>query len=93
MTESGEPGQRPRVRRTDWLTVREVAQLLHVKEDTVRRWIRQESLAATFFGGRTGYRIRRADLRKFLNHSARPRVRRPIAEYGWRGAKSHGGRK
>ena len=90
MAESGEPGQRPRVRRTNWLTVRDVAQLLHVKEDTVRRWIRQERLTATFFGGRTGYRIRRADLQKFLRDSARPGQRQAIAVNGWRGARSHG---
>ena len=90
MAESGEPGQRPRVRRTDWLTVRDVSHLLRVKEDTVRRWIRQQRLTATFFGGRTGYRIRRTDLQKFLRDSARPGLRKAIAANGWRGARSHG---
>lgn len=80
MAEPGAPGQRPRVRRTAWLTVRDIAQLLKVKEDTVRRWIRQERVAATFFGGRAGYRIRRADLQKFLR-SARAEGHRAAAQH------------
>ena len=58
---AGPQGSRP-----EWLTVHDVAGLLHVGEETVRRWIRTERIEAKFFGGRTGYRIRRADLEVFL---------------------------
>ena len=56
----------PLISRAEWLTVRDVAGLLHVGEDTVRRWIRGKRIEAKFFGGRTGYRIRNADLHVFL---------------------------
>ncbi len=49
------------------LTVAEVAELLQVDEQTVRRWIRQGRLAAHSFGGKAGYRIQRGDLQDFLN--------------------------
>ncbi len=52
--------------RSEWLTVRDIADLLFVGEETVRRWIRTERINAKFFGGRTGYRIRRSDLKVFL---------------------------
>ncbi len=70
MTESDRGGRRPRSSRR-WLTVRDIAALLHVSESTVRRWIRKEKLTANFFGGRIGYRIRRADLQEFLRRSPR----------------------
>ena len=44
-----------------WLTVGDVVRLLGVHEDTVRRWLRSGRLKGRNFGGRTGYRIRRAD--------------------------------
>ena len=76
MVRSDSRGPPPRIRGT-WLTVRDVAAVLHVSEDTVRRWIRSERMEAKFFGGRAGYRVRRADLQKFLRHSAeRPDTRR-----------------
>ena len=57
----------PQGSRPEWLTVRDVAGLLHVGEETVRRWVRKERVRAKFFGGRTGYRIGRADLEVFLS--------------------------
>ena len=48
------------------LTVTEVADFLHVDDQTVRRWIRDGRLAAHRFGGKAGYRIQRADLQDFL---------------------------
>lgn len=41
---------RARVKRTEWLTVRDIAFLVHVSEDTVRRWIRKEKLGAKDLG-------------------------------------------
>ena len=49
-----------------FLTVAEVAALLQVDEQTVRRWIRDGRLVAHRFGGKAGYRIQRADLQVFL---------------------------
>jgi excisionase family DNA binding protein/PAS domain S-box-containing protein len=50
-----------------WLSVPEVAQLLRVQNDTVRRWIRGGLIPALELGGpRSGYRIRREDLDHFL---------------------------
>ncbi|MEX0799583.1 MAG: helix-turn-helix domain-containing protein [Dehalococcoidia bacterium] len=46
-----------------------MAQELRVREDTVRRWIRQGKLAAKFIGGRSGYRISGDELLKFLGES------------------------
>lgn len=50
-----------------WLTVQDVAQLLHVRIETVRRWIRQGELPVLELGSpRTVYRVRPADLDQFV---------------------------
>ncbi len=49
-----------------WLTVAEIAAMLRVHEQTVREWLRQGQLKGRSFGGRTGYRVAEADLRRFL---------------------------
>jgi excisionase family DNA binding protein len=51
----------------EWLTVRDIAVLLRVRESTVRHWIRKERLGAKFLGGRAGYRVKDENLEKFLN--------------------------
>lgn len=48
------------------LTVSEVAAMLRVNLDTVRRWIRKGQLRARRFGGRAGYRINPAEVRRFM---------------------------
>lgn len=65
MAESDTRGRAPESRR-EWLTVREVAVRLRVSECTARRRMRPTSLMAKFLGGRVGYRIRPADLQRFL---------------------------
>ena len=67
MAASDTRGRPRRSRSAEWLTVRDIAGLLHVSDGTVRRWIRAEGMEAKFFGGRTGYRVRRSDLEAFLN--------------------------
>ena len=63
--------------RQEWLTVHDIAQLLHVSEHTVRRWIREGRLTANFFGGRIGYRVKDSDLQEFLRqHSVGSRQQR-----------------
>lgn len=52
---------------THWLTVTEVADLLQVTEETIRRWIRRTELPALNLGGpRAGYRIYPSDLERFI---------------------------
>lgn len=51
------------------MTVVEVAELLQVDEQTIRRWIRQGRLAAHNLGGKAGYRIQRRDLQTFLEQT------------------------
>jgi len=50
------------------MTVQDVADYLKVNEETVRRWIRDRELPALRLGGRrTGYRIARRDLDRFVS--------------------------
>ena len=61
-----------------WLTVPEVAELLDVQPETVRRWIRGGELAAAMPGGvRAGYRVDASQLDAFIGrrHSGRRPVR------------------
>ena len=49
------------------LTVAEVAELLKLNEQTVRRWIRTGRLPAVSLGSRqAGYRVRRSDVDELL---------------------------
>lgn len=52
---------------SNWLTVTDVAELLQVTEETVRRWIRRSELPALNLGGpRAGYRVYPSDLERFI---------------------------
>jgi excisionase family DNA binding protein len=64
-------GPRSRTSRTEWLSVRDIAVLLHVSEGTIRRWIGRGRLKAKFFGGRIGYRISDSALEAFLANGGR----------------------
>ena len=50
----------------EWLTVAQVAALLQVHEETVRRWIREGQLPVLDLGKKAGYRVRPTDLDAFL---------------------------
>ena len=54
----------------------EVAALLGVGRDTVRRWIRQRQLPAIRFGGR--YRVRTSDLRTLSRQANHRRFRQDV---------------
>jgi excisionase family DNA binding protein len=54
-----------------WFTVEQIAELLQVTEQTVRRWLRSGRLVGRNFSGRTGYRIRQSDLDAFLANENR----------------------
>lgn len=49
-----------------WLTVKQVARMLQVNDNTVRRAIKQSKLKAINIGGTGGYRIDPHDLREYL---------------------------
>lgn len=56
-----------------WLDSQQVADLVGVGVETVRRWIRAGELSVLDLGGpRGGYRIRRGDLDLFLRRRYRP---------------------
>lgn len=50
--------------RTEWLSVDDIAEELHVSVSTVRSWIRNKRLKAVRIG--RDYRIKREDYDKFL---------------------------
>ena len=50
------------------LTVTEVAALLKLNEQTVRKWLREGRLPGIYLGTRqAGWRVRRADVERFLD--------------------------
>ena len=53
-----------------WYEVKDIVGLLHVHEQTVRRWIKQGDLPAVLFGRRGGYRVKASDLDAFLTAQA-----------------------
>jgi excisionase family DNA binding protein len=59
-----DPSKRRNLAERQFLTVREVAELLAVSIRTVRRWIKNQSLKAHAFGG--VLRIADDDLRSFV---------------------------
>ena len=56
------------------LTVRQAADLYQVKEDTVRRWIREAGLPARRIGPRGLIRIPRAELEAWAAEAAAARA-------------------
>lgn len=48
------------------LSVRQVAEMLEVNQDTVRRWLRERKLDGKAIGGQAGYRIMPEALRRFM---------------------------
>jgi excisionase family DNA binding protein len=53
-----------------WYEVKDIVGLLHVHEQTVRRWIKQGDLPAILFGRKGGYRVKGSDLQAFLDAQA-----------------------
>jgi|TARA_Y100000310_G_C20377649_1_gene666494 excisionase family DNA binding protein len=50
----------------NWLTVSEIATMLSVDAETVRRWLRDGELRGVILGRRAGYRVSERDLDAFL---------------------------
>ena len=60
------------------MTVPEVAAVLRLNEQTVRKWLREGRLPGIYLGTRTaGWRVRRADVRAFLRPDTGGRARPP----------------
>lgn len=57
------------------LRVRQVACIIGVGEETVRRWLHAGRLTGAKFGGRTGWRVRAGDVRAFVASRCRPNLR------------------
>jgi excisionase family DNA binding protein len=53
----------------DWklLTVEEVAEIVGIGQESVRVWLRTKQLRGVKFSNKAGWRIRPADLQKFLD--------------------------
>jgi len=49
-----------------WFTTRQIADLLQVDEQTIRRWLRDGRVIGRNFGGKVGWRVRESDLNAFL---------------------------
>jgi excisionase family DNA binding protein len=59
-----------------YLTVEEVAKILGVHPDSVRRWIRNREIYAINLGGPAGYRISKAALDDFIRRRGNMPVER-----------------
>ena len=57
-----------------WLTVEDITTMLHVHEQTVRRWLREGHLRGVLLGRKAGYRVRESDLNAYLDSRAAGRV-------------------
>ena len=54
------------------LSVAQIAELMDVNKETVRRWIRYGKLKASFNSRKEGFAIAADDLSEFLDHQTRP---------------------
>lgn len=51
----------------EWLTTEEVAKLLKVNPETVRRWLRSGEMRGSSLGDRTGWRVSRFEVQRFMS--------------------------
>jgi excisionase family DNA binding protein len=49
-----------------WLTTAQVAERLQVHPQTVLRWLRSGALPGRALGGKAGWRVRAADVERFM---------------------------
>ncbi len=50
----------------EWLTTAEVAQLLKVNPETVKRWLRGGEMRGSLLSDRAGWRIAREEVDRFM---------------------------
>lgn len=70
------PGRKVRTHEDDkvfeaFYFVEDVANMLDVNQETVRRWIRSGALNAKMYSKKGGYRILASDLREFATHHSK----------------------
>ncbi len=59
-----------------YVTVEEAVGLLGVHPQTVRRWLRSGQLLGTLISRRAGYRIKRSEVERVLEHGLRQQRKR-----------------
>ena len=57
---------------SEWLKVRDVAELLRVDPETVRRWLRNGALKGSLLSDRGGWRIQRSEVDRFMQEREGP---------------------
>ena len=60
----------------EWLTTAEVAELLKVNPETVKRWLRGGEMRGSLLSDRAGWRIAREEVARFMEE------RQNVAETG-----------
>jgi excisionase family DNA binding protein len=50
----------------EWMTTNEVAQLLKVNPETVKRWLRSGDMRGSMLSDRAGWRISRDEVARFM---------------------------
>ncbi len=50
----------------EWLTTAEVAQLLKVNPETVKRWLRGGEMRGSLLSDRAGWRVAREEVNRFM---------------------------
>ena len=60
----------------EWLTTAEVAELLKVNPETVKRWLRSGEMRGSLLSDRAGWRIAREEVARFMEE------RQNVAETG-----------
>ena len=48
-----------------WLSCSQIAEILSLNQQMVRKWLREGLLKGVYDGGRAGYRVREVDLEAF----------------------------
>lgn len=55
----------------EWLTTQEVADLLKVNPETVKRWLRSGEMRGSLLSDRAGWRIARDEVQRFMRDRER----------------------
>lgn len=54
----------------EWLTTNEVAELLKVNPETVKRWLRNKEMRGSLLSDRAGWRVSRDEVERFMRSRA-----------------------
>lgn len=50
----------------EWLTAAEVAELIRVRPETVKRWLRAGELRGSILSDSAGWRVKRSEVERFM---------------------------